>query len=667
VSRLREQLAAELAGKVNRYGVVVWNDPERAYREAVSDVLPPDAHDARYEGSWLSLRRDVEGLLVGDAPPRLVVYIDREAPDPDPLAELRTLGAEFRVLLPSLTKRTLAGQLTEHRIEQLASQCATLVDVEAALVGGDTSVDARLMVVTDGSSTHEIAERLLSGEVDAKLDERGLWAPAAEFFRQAIGGEYESLSHEDLWRAVFVRLTQLVILEALGSLPDGLGDSLGESTKAERNGARSIVRRLQGGVPAERFAALARDCEGAMHLALHLTWSDDLLDVDIAPVIEVLGTTAAIEHLTQGRFNRACLMAAYRIGHSWWVTGPDDEATTFAALWRAVSAVGHLGEALDESPPAATTLDGLLSWYVDRGWLVDSAFRRMELVRATAGLALDELDEVFHSVRLQYEHWLDEGIRAITSAVATGLDLSANQLQRTVHERKLKRSNEQTAYILVDALRYELGVDLADRLRRIAQEVHIGYAVATPPTITPVGMAALLPGAEASFSLGLDDDDRLEVRIAGSTVRTVRDRVALLEVAHGKVADVDLDWVAQARNADLKRKIDGTKVVLVRSTEIDTDGESDQLAASWASFDGTLNVLHTAVARLFHAGVRNVVITADHGFLAVRRLGDERKIDRPASGAGELHRRVWIGRGGSASDSTIKVSLADFGSAATST
>jgi hypothetical protein len=174
-------------------------------------------------------------------------------------------------------------------------------------------------------------------------------------------------------------------------------------------------------------------------------------------------------------------------------------------------------------------------------------------------------------------------------------------------------------------------------------------------------MAALLPGADTSFNIELGVNDRLVVRVGGEEIRGVGDRVMRLEHAHGKVIDIDLDRVAQLSNKELKTKIGDAALVLVRSTEIDADGESDQLAASWGSFDTTLNVLHTAVAKLLHAGIKRVVITSDHGFLAVRQLAEDRRIDKPSTGTGEQHRRAWIGRGGTASASTVKIPLADFG------
>ena len=54
------------------------------------------------------------------------------------------------------------------------------------------------------------------------------------------------------------------------------------------------------------------------------------------------------------------------------------------------------------------------------------------------------------------------------------------------------------AYIFVDAMRYEMGAELAERLGR-TNEVQLRPALAALPSITPIGMAALLPGSAASF------------------------------------------------------------------------------------------------------------------------------------------------------------------------
>lgn len=86
------------------------------------------------------------------------------------------------------------------------------------------------------------------------------------------------------------------------------------------------------------------------------------------------------------------------------------------------------------------------------------------------------------------------------------------------------------------------------------------------------------------------------------------------------------------------------------------------LNAAWSQFSAVLEMLRNLVARLGQAGVRRIVITADHGFVTLSRaLGPDRAIDPPAGGTGDLHRRGWVGKGASTTPSTLRVPLASTG------
>jgi hypothetical protein len=103
-------------------------------------------------------------------------------------------------------------------------------------------------------------------------------------------------------------------------------------------------------------------------------------------------------------------------------------------------------------------------------------------------------------------------------------------------------------------------------------------------------------------------------------------------------------------------------LLLVRSQELDSAGESGMLNAAWSQFNAVLEMLRNLVARLGQAGVHRIVITADHGFVTLSRgLGPDRAIDPPPGGTGELHRRGWVGKGASTTPSTFRVSLASTG------
>ena len=126
VTAVRDHLAGELANKLQRHGVVIWDDREQSYGAVVGEIAPEGISVAKFDGSWFALRRDIEAQLAGATSPNLLVYVSAPAPDPDPLEELRAVGASYRSLLPTVIRASLRGQLTDRRLEELGKQCQTL-------------------------------------------------------------------------------------------------------------------------------------------------------------------------------------------------------------------------------------------------------------------------------------------------------------------------------------------------------------------------------------------------------------------------------------------------------------------------------------------------------------------------------------------------------------
>jgi len=83
--------------------------------------------------------------------------------------------------------------------------------------------------------------------------------------------------------------------------------------------------------------------------------------------------------------------------------------------------------------------------------------------------------------------------------------------QTHIYSEVVAEQPKPVAYFLVDAMRFEMGVELAERLPKTA-EVIVRPAIASLPSITPIGMAALQPGASASFSV-VEQKATLGVRI----------------------------------------------------------------------------------------------------------------------------------------------------------
>lgn len=656
MSDLRNHLRSTLSRKVERYGIVVWEDPDRQYAGVVEDVVPTGVILHRWNGSWYRLRREIEGLVSGSEPPRLVVYQPVASPsrEEDPLAEVREAGTVFRLRLGTLVREALGGRLTEARVDELG-RAKTVEEVEAALGGGAGAV--RLPALLGATDELQLCLRLLADQVE--LPDTECWEEARAVLRHAVGGEPAG-EGEALRRAIFRHLVLVELREALGGLPPELEGGAAETSPKQRRRATELLemwradpRRL------DSYREYARRAETDLDLATALPWDDRLARLDTVPVLEDLAFRRTLELIASGDLDGAWQLATARRRASVWVRAAVPEADTWAPLWDAVLALVELRRAVQSTPVPTGDASALLEWYGREGWRVDGAHRRMEscvLELATSR----ELGGALSEARRAYEGWLERLLERFTAAVETAGLREVRLRQSQVHARQLGASREKTAYVLVDALRYELGLELADVLRRDHPEVDVVPTIASAPTITAVGMASLLPRAELGVRLELGDRDELEVVVGGTRVRTVPDRLALLRAAHGEVMDFTLSDVLEADERELSEKVAAAKLVVLRSQEIDEAFETGEVTA-WTYVKTIRDLLARALARLRTAGVERFVLASDHGFLILsRELGSSRVIDDPG-GRGVVYRRCFVGKGGATQPGTMRVRLADLG------
>ena len=74
--------------------------------------------------------------------------------------------------------------------------------------------------------------------------------------------------------------------------------------------------------------------------------------------------------------------------------------------------------------------------------------------------------------------------------------------------------------------------------------------------------------------------------------------------------------------------------------------------------DGVLNHLRRGVRVLADHGVKTIILAADHGHLFADEIGDDMKIEAPGGKTADLHRRVWVGVGGTSEPSYLRTPLA---------
>jgi hypothetical protein len=490
----------------------------------------------------------------------------------------------------------------------------------------------------------------------------GLWEEVRSVLRHAFGGDPAGEGPE-LRAAVFRHVLLVELAQALGRLPAALDPTLGSALADQRRRACELLAVWRADRHrAASYREMALRAERDLRLAEFVPWSDRLAGLDSFPALEGLALPEVGRLLEAGDTESALRLASARSARSLWVKGDVPEAEQWAPAWGAAHAVSHLRSRLGRCPlPTARSPSDLLHWYATEAWEVDRAHRRMELA-LTEVAGYGALESSVRKARADYESWLEGLLERFTRLVEQhGLDPADLLRQGAVHKEFTAGPEGAVAYPLVDALRYELGKDLAPALECTGARVVLRPAVAAVPTITPVGMANLMPGADAGLTLALGPRSDLQVLVDGQPVRGVPDRVALLRAAHGEVLDLPLTELFDLGETELRQRIGTANLVLVRSLEIDEGLEPGKTAAGWNHVRGMIGLLTRAVARLGQAGVSRTVIAADHGFLILSRaLGPDRVIPSPG-GQGELHERCWIGKGGSASPSTLRLPLAELG------
>jgi hypothetical protein len=245
--------------------------------------------------------------------------------------------------------------------------------------------------------------------------------------------------------------------------------------------------------------------------------------------------------------------------------------------------------------------------------------------------------------------------------VAEDFELSGWYRQTQTFERAVapQLDKKRVAYLMVDALRFELARELVTLLSDDF-EVEMESITGTMPGITEVGMAALLPHAGNAFQVRLGKKDGVEVRIGETALRNREDRIAYLEKhASVPVVTAKLEDPKQLK-AKLNKLAEGPVLVVLTSREIDRAGE-EELAEARRYMDDVLRHVRLALHTLVKAGIEHLVVATDHGYLYGEDLAESEKVEAPGGRTLLLHRRVWVGQGGAANESILRTSLSKMG------
>jgi len=183
------------------------------------------------------------------------------------------------------------------------------------------------------------------------------------------------------------------------------------------------------------------------------------------------------------------------------------------------------------------------------------------------------------------------------------------------------KPGQRVAVMFVDALRYELAQELREALEQedAGDQREISACLAAIPTVTPIGMTALLPGGDRRrVAYG----NNWEITIEGSG--NLKDKSARRKWIEGHLPDVQFFNLDELLNTPADR-IPEAAAYVVFDTTLDAVGETASQQA-WNTFSTLLQSVKKGVHKLLELGVEQVHVVTDHGFLLLDKVGEHEKV-----------------------------------------
>lgn len=676
-------VAKQLADKLKSRRVVVWYDERAEFQPFVDEVRGgprassepvtvsvggTSARLAEYSGSMFELRAVVEPHVSGDAPATVVVYMPNVARDRKAsiLMELEKAGTTWEPQLKQLAKNVLLQKYTLGVVDEMLpfDRKVSYEDLARAASGNSgTEPPSILKSIFHDTSGNDgpLAAWLASDARDAEIVSKEATHELTKLVKARLGLELQPNAPLAKLRAITLRyvLAGEFRLDLWCDAPASLDSVPKPSSKDEEGAVRELARLLRTGFP-DAYAALADRVEGELGLKDATLLPGGLGAIDTFRFEERALLRHAGDLISNSRFGEALGLVAER-EQSFWL----DRDVSRKAQWEATRRMAELGNVAEDVRKAVHKTSGdtavWLDAYVSKdGWFrLDQAQRRLEAW--VTNLDEEPEERPLGVVRRAHEDACHAMADGFTKAlVKAGWTVPGALHQTDIWSEVVTDKPKPVAYFLIDAMRFEMGVELAERLPKTS-EVSVRAAIGALPSITPIGMAALMPGASASFSV-VEQGDKLGARIDDSFLPDLASRKKLAAARVPMLVDVALDELLSLQPSKLAKKLDGAKVVVVRSQEIDHAGEAGFTFQARQVMDTVIDNLARAIRKLAAAGIEHAVVSADHGHLFFANDRDESmRTDAPGGDTVELHRRCWIGRGGATPQGCVRVAASSLG------
>ena len=565
-------------------GLFVWYDPLSSFEDVVDKVIPKDAKLLKFEGSYLALRFKLED----DDPEfekKWVVYIPDEPGEF--LKDWELMGSKEVLSLAELLMAKGVGMDRELK-KALEINSRILVKNWRMLIGRkepdrEQIIDALLAIAFELMRWNEedaVIKFLSQTEKFAsRLEEMKLTA----FWFRKVKEMVDIGEEEDLQKIKEKLLFSLLFGEIVykGEQP---AESFASLPKTKEKVTAILERWRNDERYKEYYIEAVKEISEKVRIKDHIVFNESLLSLETFPEMdevilqELLSSTTPENY--ENKAEKIREIAEKRIGTFW-------ERNGFIDYWKPIKIAAELligcKKALEYD---GQSRDEMIEKYVEEWWVLD------KLALELTSFKIEGIENLVKPAITAYERYLDKINRKFAEVVKK----EGWVQNHTSFWEYVKNAEKPVAVLFIDALRFDLAKMIIENVRGV-ESVEINWLYGVLPSITEVGMAALLPNSQ----IEIKKDDPLKVEIGGKLVSTKAERKSYINEKGIDVIDFEIGNIP-------KKEI---LAVMVRN--IDRLGDIADIAPN--NLIEMVGRICKFISRLRDAGFRTVIIGSDHGFL----------------------------------------------------
>lgn len=615
---IRQFIINHFKTKLKDLPTLVVYDPEQRYRELLPEIQDENIRIFDSCNQVLSTREDAieyyTQILPQEGKARMLFYV----PFKEPLSRQEKLMDPFYIFsfggtvfpgdaadkFESLCKACFPDK--EQKINELFAQEIPDFDTLDALGGGNTF--AKLQSLTGGKSEKEILSVIMAPSEKQKesLTNDKNWHKEYKELVSVIGlttkeKKYDAIANE-LWR--FILFSEFVF-----DLPIALPSDLQNIAKAKPSAQGLVLdlcKSLRNNKQCEEIYIEKAD-EVAKQMGLSEMFKNEHQLGEI--ITFAFEDNTYFYYFTDLLKSGNMIAAKEIISHikeNIWLHHDEERRRN----WKMAELGLELLKLTDAQIKTCNSLKTAIELYTEQHYKVDQLQRRFEKQALEVMVENSALSELKTLVRNRYSQFTEKYQKQFQDLIQKENWPVEGFMQNiqvfTKHIQPLLKSKIKTAFLLVDALRFELAKELEDNIEKYFS-VQINPSCAYLPTVTKYGMAALLPDADKDLILK-ESNGKVEPFMGDKPLPTLNQRRDYLKEKLGSLCEIIT--LSNVVSSD----IPDAELLVVTTNEIDNAGEQMAGSALIAMQQAVQNLIK-GLNILRQKGYEKIVIATDHGFV----------------------------------------------------